>query len=214
MIRIMSDLISILTDALPPEAIRSVTAPAGRTLFRQGDRPQALFALHAGRVDLMRWTASGNAVRVHAAGPGELLAEASLFAGAYHCDALVREDATATRFTLSAVLGASEASPPLAFAIMRHLAAGLRDARRRLELRSVHPLSERLLLRLAELADEEGQLPEDPVMRDIAAEIGATPEATYRAMAELVRQGRMVRVGRARFRMPVSARDRGREKTP
>lgn len=138
----------------------------------------------------------------------------SLFAGAYHCDALVREDATATRFTLSAVLGASEASPPLAFAIMRHLAAGLRDARRRLELRSVHPLTERLLLRLAELADEAGQLPEDLIMRDIAAEIGATPEATYRAMAELVRQGRMVRVGRARFRMPVSAQDRGREKTP
>lgn len=93
-----------------------------------------------------------------------MLAEASLFAGAYHCDALVREDATATRFTLSSVLGACEDSPPRvpqAGSEMAHDGEG-----------------ERLLLRLAELADEEGQLPENLVMRDIAAEIGATPEAT------------------------------------
>lgn len=200
----MSDLVSILTGALPPDSVRSLAASAGTRLFYQGDRPQALFALRTGQIDLMRWTASGCAVRVHAAGPGEILAEASLFAEAYHCDALVREDAEAIRFSLPAVLGACEASPGLAFAVMRHLASSLRDARRRLELRAVTPLADRLHLRLAEMADVEGRLPAALVMRDIALEIGATPEATYRAIAELVRQGRMIRDGRARFRVPVT----------
>ncbi|WP_375691725.1 Crp/Fnr family transcriptional regulator [Pseudooceanicola sp. LIPI14-2-Ac024] len=212
MITIMSDVVATLTGALPADAIRSMSAPSGTQLFCQGDRPRALFALRDGRVDLMRWTSAGSAVRVHAAGPGETLAEASLFAEAYHCDALVREDATVIRFALPAVLEACETSPILAFALMRHLASSLRDARRRVELRAVNPLTDRLLLRLAELADAEGHLPETLVMKDIAAEIGATPEATYRAMAQLTRQGRMIRDGRARLRVPVP--EGAREKSP
>lgn len=177
-------------------------ASAGTRLFHQGDRPIEVFALQTGWVDLMRWTASGSTVRIHAAGPGEMLAEASLFAETYHCDAVARDDVAAICFEIAAVLDACKDAPSLSFAVMQHLATSLRDARRRIELRSINPLANRLETRLAEIADAGGVLPETLIMKDVAAEIGATPEATYRALAELIRQGRMLREGRARFRLP------------
>jgi len=52
---------------------------SGETLFRQGDKPVSFFEVTAGRVRLTRVDRSGREVVLYVAGPGETIAEASLF---------------------------------------------------------------------------------------------------------------------------------------
>ena len=61
---------------------------AGEPLFRLGDKTLGLCEVLAGRVRLARVDRSGREIVLHVAGPGETLAEASLFSPQYHCDAI------------------------------------------------------------------------------------------------------------------------------
>jgi len=62
----------------------------GEALFRQGDPAAAIFRLESGQIHLLRHTEDGASVLMHVARAGETLAEAALFADAYHCDAIAR----------------------------------------------------------------------------------------------------------------------------
>lgn len=61
---------------------------AGEPLFRQGHKASAIFEVEQGRLRLMRHTIDDHPVVLHTARKGEVFAEAALFAGAYHCDAV------------------------------------------------------------------------------------------------------------------------------
>ncbi len=201
MIWIMSDIFSALELAVGPSGVSTVSLAPQQALFRQDDPTRGMFLLRSGRVDLMRHTASGVAARIHAARAGETFAEASLYSDRYHCDAVAVSASEAIQFHKGAVLAALARQPELASALSHHLAASLREARRRLELLFVTPLSDRLFLRLADLADDDGTMPPRTAMKAVAEDIGATPEATYRALADLERQGRLDRVGRGKVRL-------------
>ena len=159
------------------------------------------FLLERGAIDLMRWTEAGAAVRIHAAVSGETFAEASLFSNSYHCDAIARHASTVVRFARSEALETIRTNPEFAIALTTHLSHALRDARRIIELRSVNPLTERLYLRLADIADGAGHLPEGKEIKAVAEEIGATPEACYRALKELEKWGKITRPKRGTIRL-------------
>ena len=199
MIRIMSDQSPAFEKELPASALSDRRLAAGELLFRQGDASFGFFRLLNGAVDMVRWTPSGAPLRLHAVRSGETFAEASLFAGHYHCDALATADSEIRSYACDQVLLAMETAPGLAIAMAAHLATSLRDARRLLELRSVTPLKLRLLFRLRDLAGADGRLPSTATITGIAAEIGATPEACYRAVAALERDGVLTRFKRGRI---------------
>ncbi len=194
MIWIMSDVFSAIELAVGPSGVSTVSLAPQQALFRQDDPTRGMFLLRSGRVDLMRHTASGITARIHAARAGETFAEASLYSDRYHCDAVAVSASEAIQFHKAAVLAALARQPELASAMSHHLAASLRETRRRIELLFVTPLSERLHQRLADHANSDGALPPHTTTKTIAEEIGATPEATYRALAQLERQGRVERV--------------------
>jgi CRP-like cAMP-binding protein len=71
------------------EAGRTVRVLApGELLFRQGDPATAIYKVESGRLRLIRRTVDDHLVTLHTARRGEFFAEASLFADAYHCDAV------------------------------------------------------------------------------------------------------------------------------
>jgi len=196
MIRIMFDIDSAFLGALAPRDVQDRVLASGEVLFRQHDKPLGLFLITAGRIDLVRQTAAGATVRIHSARPKATFAEASLFSDVYHCDAVAGTQSAVRCFSTRAVFSALERRPALALAFSAYLAHALREARRLIELRSVNPLSERLYLRLQEHAGEDGRLPASTTIKSIAEEIGATAEASYRALAELERVGRVRRLRR------------------
>ena len=74
-------------------------------------------------------------------------------------------------------------------------------ARRLIELRSIHPLSERAMLHLADIAGTAGALPPSLTLSAIADHLGVTPPALYRTLAALDRRGQIERPGRGRVRL-------------
>jgi CRP/FNR family transcriptional regulator, dissimilatory nitrate respiration regulator len=182
-------------DALPlsleaGSAVR-VLAP-GELLFRQGDRAAAIYKVEGGRLRLMRRTVDDHLVILHTARRGEFFAEASLFAKAYHCDAVAAAQSRVRVYPKAIVMDALRKDPALAEAFMARLARQLQELRALMELRNIRSARERVLqyLRLRVRGRSiavEGQL------QDIAAEIGITREALYRTLAALEAEGCLTR---------------------
>src|SRR4249919_1881704 len=101
-----------------PDAARATAIDhklkAGEPLFRLGDKTIGLCEVIIGRVRLVRVDRSGHEIVLHVAGPGETLAEASLFSSQYHCDAIANTDAMVRVYPKREVLAAFERNPKAA----------------------------------------------------------------------------------------------------
>ena len=195
---------------MPPDSaleilLRAVGAPParrrlgrGETLFRQGDQASAVYGVEAGRMRLVRHTAEGSAVTLAVAREGDALAEASMFAEVYHCEAVADLPSTVAAFPRRDLRAALRADAELAARFLALFARQVQELRARLELRNVRSARERVLAWLA-LVDS-GPLASPPAgrpLKDLAAELGLTAEAFYRTLARLEREGAIARAGRS-----------------
>jgi CRP-like cAMP-binding protein len=157
----------------------------GQILFRQGDAATAIYRVIGGCLRLERRTFDGRLVVLHTARPGELFAEASLFADAYHCDAVATEPAQVEVYRKAEVLAALGEAACGADGLLATMARQLHAVRARLELRNIRSARERVLLWLDLKAGRDRIVTLDGPLQDIAAELGLTREALYRALAGL-----------------------------
>ena len=170
---------------------------AGEPLFRLGDRTAGLCEVIAGRVRLARLDRSGHEIVLHVAGPGETLAEASLFSPHYHCDAIASTDAIVRVYPRREVLAAFEDNPKAAKAFTETLAQQVMSLRTRIEQRNIRSARERVRHFLALNAGADGRtVTLRGTLKDLAAEIGLTHEALYRTLAALERAGEIRRKGK------------------
>ncbi len=177
MIRIMSD---VLFSGLLALARGRRKLAAGETLFRAGDPVQALFLVEAGRMRLVRALPHGFQLTIQRAGPGSVLAEASLFADRYHCEAVATDAALLRTLPRPRLEAALAGDAGLARAWAAHLAREVQRARASAEILSLKTVGDRLD---AWLALNDGGLPAKGGWRLIASEIGVSPEALYREIA-------------------------------
>ena len=160
---------------------------AGQMLFLRGEAPQRVFWIERGEVRLQRASADGRLIVLQRVRQG-FLAEASLQASDYHCDALVAQEGLAWNFARAPLLAALNESNILALWWAQRLAQQLRDARLRCERLSLHTARERVLHAL-ETEGRDGVLALPALRKDWADELGLTPEALYRTLAALQREG-------------------------
>jgi CRP/FNR family transcriptional regulator, dissimilatory nitrate respiration regulator len=177
-----------------PASVRAAaidrTLKSGETLFRLGDKTAGLYEVLAGQVRLARVDRSGHEVVLYVAGPGETVAEASLFSAQYHCDAIANTNATVRLYPKRNVLTALERDPRAAKAFSATLARQVMNLRARIEQRNIRSARERVWHYLVLNAGADRRTVElQRTLKDIAAEIGLTHEALYRAMAALERGG-------------------------
>ncbi len=85
-----------------------------------------------------------------------------------------------------------ENNPGFAVALAQQFAGQVQTYRRRIEILAISSAENRVLTALS-----DGWLTGKVV--DFAAEIGLTHEATFRALSNLVRDGRVVKTGRGRY---------------
>jgi len=203
-----------LAAAIGAACTTSRLAP-GESLFRQGDPARAIFAVLSGRVSLLRHTSAGHRVLLHNARPGDLLAEAALFAEAYHCDAIAATAAELRVIPTPALRDALRRDPALAMGLAGTLAHQVQALRGRLALRDLRPARERVLAALALLAGPEQGVARLPgTLMDFAAEIGLTHEALYRTLAALEQAGRIARTETGTIRLIQSGRASPRRPSP
>lgn len=171
--------------SLPPSALsrfswREQHLGAGEILFRAGDPVRSLFLVAAGRVRLTRTSPRGSELTLQRASPGAVLAEASLFADRYHCEAVADEPSLLRAASASEIRAALREDAALAAAWAEHLAIEVQRARAQAEMLSLKTVAERVD---AWITLNDGTLPQKGRWRRIASEIGVSPEALYRELA-------------------------------
>ncbi len=145
------------------------------------DETETLYRVQRGMVNLVRFQEDGGTVVLQRAGPGAIMAEASVFTPAYHCAAIAEQESEVLAYPMKAVRALLADNPEAALAYARVLAREVRESRKRAEILALRKVSERLA---AWLVWNDGQLPARGQWHRVAEEIGVSREALYRALAK------------------------------
>ena len=146
------------------------------------DEPiDSLFVVKSGMVNLVRFQEDGGMVALQRAGPGAIMAEASVFAEGYHCAAVAVLKSELQVYPIKAVRALLAENPEAALAYARHMAGEVRESRKRAEILALKTVAERLS---AWLVWNHGKLPPKGARHHVAEEIGVSREALYRELAK------------------------------
>lgn len=173
MICIMSDWQQIFDDA-PLRALEQ-----GAVLFRREDRVSSMYLVRSGAIALERPMKDGTALTLHVAETGTALAEASLFAVSYHCDAVARTPAEVAIVSRLEFLSALQDRPEAAVSLIETHAREIQAQRARIEILRLRRVADRLDAWL-----ELHGGPEKGEWIKIADQIGVSPPALYRELAK------------------------------
>lgn len=166
----------------------------GEILFRKDDPTAGLYQVEHGQVRLSRVDQTGREVVLHVAGPGGLIAEASLFAQLCHCDAIAVTDAKVRLYSGNALLSEFRRNPDALAGFAAGLARELMALRTRLELRNIRSARERVENYLAlNTGADRRTIALRGTVKDLAAELGLTHEALYRTLSTLEAEGTIAR---------------------
>jgi CRP/FNR family transcriptional regulator, dissimilatory nitrate respiration regulator len=172
-------------------ALRSASAhkrcAAGQAIFLAGAVPERLFFVVEGEAVLSRTDAQGRSVVLQRTRHG-FLAEASLLAARYHCDAFAQADTHLIAVPIALLRAEIDASPAARWAWIAMLANETRRQRASVERMSLKTVAERLLHKLAENG-QPNVLALTGTRMALAAELGVSHEALYRTIARLKRSG-------------------------
>jgi len=150
-----------------------------------------MFFVSAGEVVLQRLGAQGETVVLQRTRQG-FIAEASLHSARYHCDALVTRTGELVSIPLPAIKKMLHSDPAFASRWIAMLNQEVKRLRGQCERLSKKGVKERLL-HLIETEGKKGLLTLGSDLKSLAAELGVTHEALYRAVADLERANILVR---------------------
>lgn len=166
----------------------------GEVLFRAGDSVSNFFLLQSGEIHLARPLSHGVSLTIHRIMPGSVVAEASLFASNYHCDALAERDSELRCYNRKRIQSMLCSQPGFAERLCAHLSGEIQSLRTKLELANIKSADERVLtwIRLNACA---ATLDIDRPLKIIASELGLAHETLYRSLRNLENQNVISRKG-------------------
>lgn len=154
------------------------TLERGDFLFRQEDQVRSMYMVQSGQVALERPLKDGTALTLHIATQGSALAEASLFATVYHCDAVARSVSQIKMLSRTDFLTAIRNHPDTALSLIETHAKAIQTQRARIEILRLRRVCDRLDAWLA----LHGK-PQKGEWIKVADQIGVSPPALYRELA-------------------------------
>ena len=163
-------------------------ADAGTYLFHAGDPVQFVHVILCGAVRLERLQVHGQVMCFQRARPGDVLAEASIYADAYHCDARAVELTRLRRIRVDRLLDKLQSDHAMSHAWAARLARTVQTTRLLAEIRGLKTVGERLDAWI----DDNGALPPKGQWQDVAHELAVSREALYREIARRRRAGARV----------------------
>lgn len=158
----------------------TLLALPGSFLFHVRDRVRFVYIIDSGVVSLERVQPSGLTTCFQRAEVGDVLAEASVYASAYHCDARALNQVSFRRVRKADFQQHLSESPHLANIWAEHLARTVQRTRLSAEIRSFKTVRERLDAWL----DEYGALPAKGQWQSLAYQLAVSPEALYRELSK------------------------------
>ncbi len=185
---------------------RHVAVAAGQTLFWQGDISSTVYACVRGRVKVFVTTPNGRDVLLGIRQPGQAFGELSAIDGRPRSASVAAMEAgVVAKLSADEVLDELRSAPELALSVLVELSDQLRRANAWISARNAESITVRvghLLLELAGQFARHGPVTahiELPISQDeLAGWIGATREATARALAGFRKAG-LIETGRCRI---------------
>ncbi|MEM7726830.1 MAG: Crp/Fnr family transcriptional regulator, partial [Cyanobacteria bacterium P01_A01_bin.45] len=128
---------------------------------------------------------------------GESFALSALFSEIYLCNAIAEIPSRVISYPKSEILTALQTQPDLAISFLQNSCHKNHSLKTRLELYSINSARDRILqYLLTQVASGENNINFDRTYKDIASELGLSPETLYRNIAELEKEGIIHRTGR------------------
>lgn len=177
-------------------ASKAITFEARQPVFRQGQSVRSLYRITHGRLRLSRVLARGSEIVLARVSSGEILAEASVFAAHYHCDAFAESRSLLQRYSIRDIHALLDSNSGAAVAYSAHLATQIMDLRAMIEIRAIRRADDRLLTWLRFRC--RGTPPSfngHGIWPSVAKQMGLTGESLYRALTGLHRAGKIERPG-------------------
>lgn len=174
-------------------AIQNIAAR--ETLFIQGDEATNFYVVTSGIIKLVRYLDGGKISTFEIVRPSQSVAEIALFADIYSCTAIAETDSEIIVYPKSELLAVLREYPDLAEDFMAMLVKKIQSLKFRLELRDIRIAHERVLRYLRHLVNfpEETIVVLDRPLKDIAGDLGFTPETLSRALIRLETEGAITR---------------------
>ncbi|MEM9872174.1 MAG: Crp/Fnr family transcriptional regulator [Pseudomonadota bacterium] len=154
-------------------------ADAGTYLFHAGDPVKFVHVILCGAVHLERLQVHGQLMCFQRARRGDVLAEASIYADAYHCDARAVEPTHFCRIRVDRFMERLQSDHAMSQAWAARLARTVQTTRLLAEIRGLKTVAERLDAWI----DHNGALPPKGQWQDVAHELAVSREALYREIA-------------------------------
>ena len=168
---------------------------AGQMIFDQGDAAVGVYEVVSGKVKQVRIDPEGRDVVVGIAGPGEMIAEASLVSQTHDCAATAVTNAVVRLYRKGTLLAQLERDPQAALSFMATLVEKILSLRIRLERRSILSARDRVRHYLTtNVGGRERTVDLPSTLKDLAAELGLTHETLYRTLAEMRANGEIARL--------------------
>ncbi len=167
----------------------------GQRLFQQGDLVKYFFIVQTGRFKLIRYLDSSNIITLKFAQAGESLGDRSLFSDVYDNSAIAQVYSTVIVYSKQILLSSLREYPDLAVDFMAILVKKIQSLQVDLELRNIRLSHQRLLqyLRYLAIGDNNTVVKVDRPLKEIAIELGFTPETLSRALLKLEQEGAIAR---------------------
>jgi len=153
----------------------------GAHLFRQSDQVRSVFVVEEGLVELVRHHQDGASIVLQRASCREVIAEASVYSDTYHCDAVARMPSSLVELPKTEFLKCLREDEEFSGLWAAHLAREVQSGRYQIEILSRKTVAERLD---GWLAWRGNRMPAKGEWKNIAAQIGVSPEALYRELSK------------------------------
>lgn len=175
-------------DALRPFAARQEHA-AGAALFRQGERPQAIFIIEQGEVELVYATRFERLI-VQILRAGSSLGDLAVLLGTpYPYTAVARARTTTLSVGVDTVAKLIETHPEICFRWLRLVARRLERAYRRLVEMAGKSAFEQVVHFLVDEVEERKSLSIELTQKDVAGTLALSRQTVSRVLGELEQQG-------------------------
>lgn len=169
---------------------------AGQRLFRQGDAAYALFMVEAGRLRLVRSTLDGQLIPLQFASAEQSVGDAALFSTTYPYTAIAEVPSRVIVYPKSELVAMLREHPDLAEDVVTILLRKIHALEVNLELKGIRSAQQRILRYLQYLItpEQDNVVQIDRPWKEIADELGFTPDTLSRALAKLEREGSISRM--------------------
>lgn len=174
------------------DLIRVQKVKKGELVYGAGDKKDALYIVHEGKVKVSRLSTTGEEQVIRILNPGDFVGERSLFSGEEATDyATSVEDCKLCVIRAETLKTHMISHPQIMFSVMKEISTRLEKAETLIETTNLLPVDKRLAIAIMNLKDKQNIIDLPYTKADWASLLGMKPETLSRKLRDFKDEKRL-----------------------